>query len=111
MLGHGYNTALSYSLLSFAKFSPDGRYVLFTSDMNGSPRSDLFLAELPTGSVSTEGIVWTNIVYATANGNSLSKTPPGCGVGCCDGCADAGATSNKQIASGDSGLGKQTQRT
>jgi Tol biopolymer transport system component len=31
-----------------AKFSPDGRYALFTSDMNGSPRSDLFVMELPS---------------------------------------------------------------
>jgi len=34
--------------LSFAKFSSDGQYVLFTSDMNGSGRSDVFLAEVPT---------------------------------------------------------------
>jgi hypothetical protein len=48
LLAHAYNTTSVYTFYSFAKFSPDGRYVLFTSDMNGSGRSDLFLAELPT---------------------------------------------------------------
>jgi hypothetical protein len=47
LLAHAYNTAASYTFFSFAKLAPDGRYVLFTSDMNGSGRSDLFLAELP----------------------------------------------------------------
>lgn len=47
LLGHPYNTSRSYGTYSFCKLSPDGRYVLFTSDMNGSPRSDLFLAEMP----------------------------------------------------------------
>ncbi len=48
LLAHSYNTSANYTFYSFAKFSPDGNYVLFTSDMNGSPRSDVFLAELPT---------------------------------------------------------------
>ncbi len=52
LLAHAYNTTSNYTFLSFAKFSPDGHYVLFTSDMNGSSRSDLFLAELPRGSVA-----------------------------------------------------------
>jgi len=30
------------------RFAPDGRYVLFTSDMDGSGRNDVFLAELPS---------------------------------------------------------------
>lgn len=47
LLGHPYNTAATYNYWSFPKMSPDGAYVLFTSDMNGSARSDLFLAELP----------------------------------------------------------------
>jgi hypothetical protein len=47
LLGHPYNTSSNYTLYTFAKFSSDGRYVLFTSDMDGSARSDLFLAELP----------------------------------------------------------------
>jgi len=71
LLGHAYNTTNNYTFLSFAKFSPDGRYVLFTSDMDGSPRSDVFLAELPTGSAppppppppSTK--LWTGTVTAT----------------------------------------------
>jgi hypothetical protein len=47
LLGHPYNTSSDYTTYSFPKFSSDGRYVLFTSDMDGSGRSDLFLAELP----------------------------------------------------------------
>jgi hypothetical protein len=47
LLGHPYNTGTTYNYLAFAKFSPDGKYVLFTSNMNGSGRNDLFLAELP----------------------------------------------------------------
>ncbi len=47
LLGHPYNTTTTYNYFSFAKFSSDGQYVLFTSDMNGSGRSDVFLAELP----------------------------------------------------------------
>lgn len=48
ILAHLYNTTANYTYYSFAKLSSDGAYVLFTSDMNGSARSDLFLAELPT---------------------------------------------------------------
>jgi concanavalin A-like lectin/glucanase superfamily protein/Big-like domain-containing protein len=52
LLGHAYNTTGTYNYFSFAKFSSDGRYVLFTSNMNGSGRSDVFLAELPQGGSS-----------------------------------------------------------
>jgi hypothetical protein len=48
LLGHPYNTTSTYTFYTFAKFSPDGAYVLFTSDMDGAGRSDLFLTELPT---------------------------------------------------------------
>jgi hypothetical protein len=48
LLGHMYNTSTNYAFYSFPKFSPDGRYLMFTSNMNGSGRSDVFLAELPT---------------------------------------------------------------
>src|SRR2546427_6616423 len=50
-LFRSYNTSANYTFYSFAKFSPDGNYVLFTSDMNGSARSDVYLAELPTSAV------------------------------------------------------------
>src|SRR5206468_892759 len=43
----------------------------------------------------TQDVVWINLVNVTAAGNSIQKT------GGCDGCADAGATSQQQIASGD----------
>jgi hypothetical protein len=48
LLGHPYNTTDNYTFNTFAKLAPDGRYVLFTSDMNGAGRSDVFLAEVPT---------------------------------------------------------------
>lgn len=47
LLAHAYNTSAVYALSTFAKFSSDGKYVLFTSDMDGSGRSDVFLAEMP----------------------------------------------------------------
>lgn len=47
-LGHPYNATTDASGLAFAKLSADGHYVLFTSDMNGAGRLDLFLAEVPS---------------------------------------------------------------
>lgn len=47
-LAHAYNTSAVYERFPFAKLSPDGRYVLFTSNMNGQSRCDLFLAVVPT---------------------------------------------------------------
>ena len=47
LLAHHYNTSSAYIWSPFAKLSADGAYVLFTSDMNGSGRSDVFLAEMP----------------------------------------------------------------
>ena len=47
LLGHTYNTSTNYTTYSFARESADGRYVMFTSDMHGSLRSDVFLAEVP----------------------------------------------------------------
>jgi hypothetical protein len=47
LLGHEYNTSSVYALQGFAKPSSDGRYVLFSSDMDGAGRTDLFLAEVP----------------------------------------------------------------
>jgi len=47
LLGHPYNTSTNYTTYSFARMSADGRYVMFTSDMHGSARTDVFLAEVP----------------------------------------------------------------
>jgi len=52
ILAHPYNTSGTYEFLSFPKLAPDGKYVLFTSNMNGSGRSDVFLAELPAATNS-----------------------------------------------------------
>jgi hypothetical protein len=124
LLGHMYSGQKNYAHYSFCKFSPDGYYVLFTSDMNvdGTARSDQFLAELPTDNDATptptvsptatatptptptappsgcgtmQNVIWTSLVNVTATGNFLQKTAG------CDGCDDAGATSQQQIASGD----------
>ncbi len=48
LLGHSYNTSSDYGSYSFVKTSSDGKYVMFTSNMNGSGRTDVFLAEMPT---------------------------------------------------------------
>lgn len=48
-----------------------------------------------TASSAPQNLVWTNIVNATATGNTLQKTSG------CNGCADAGATSQQTITSGD----------
>jgi hypothetical protein len=37
LVGHPYNTTAAYNFYSFAKFAPDGKYVLFTSNMNAPP--------------------------------------------------------------------------
>jgi hypothetical protein len=50
---------------------------------------------IPPPPSTAQNVVWTNIVNATATGNSLQKTAG------CDGCADAGAVSSQTIASGD----------
>ena len=44
---------------------------------------------------TTQNVTWTNIVNATATGNTLQKTSG------CNGCPDAGATSQQTITSGD----------
>ena len=43
----------------------------------------------------SQNVTWTNLVNVTVNGNLLQKT------GGCDGCADAGATSQETISAGD----------
>ncbi len=48
-----------------------------------------------SGAPQNTNVVWTNIVNATATGNTLQKTAG------CDGCPDAGATSQQTITSGD----------
>src|SRR5689334_18406885 len=44
---------------------------------------------------ATQNVTWTNVVNATATGNTLTKTSG------CNGCPDAGATSQQTITSGD----------
>ncbi|HVH68720.1 MAG TPA: hypothetical protein VM716_12705, partial [Gemmatimonadales bacterium] len=45
---YGLNPAsLDYFADPFAQLSPDGKLVIFNSNMNGAPRYDLFVAEMP----------------------------------------------------------------
>ncbi|PYQ17752.1 MAG: hypothetical protein DMF81_26955, partial [Acidobacteria bacterium] len=71
LLGHPYNATSNYTYFTFAKFSSDGLYVLFTSDMNGSGRSDLFLAEVPQ-SGSSDTTPPTVSISAPAAGATVS---------------------------------------
>lgn len=57
ILGHPYNATSVYNYFAFPKISPDGAFVLFASDMNGTGRSDVFLAELPGGTVIPPPVV------------------------------------------------------
>jgi uncharacterized delta-60 repeat protein len=60
--------------------------------LNGADGND-FTGGTPSN--VAQPVVWTHVVNATANGNSLTKT------GGCAWCDDAGAVSVQQIASGD----------
>ncbi|HEV2852254.1 MAG TPA: hypothetical protein VHC97_05560 [Thermoanaerobaculia bacterium] len=83
-----------------ANLDVTGRYMIWTSNLGGN-RLDAFLVEVPyellTGGTAGGGgsVVWTSLVNATASGGSLQKS------GGCDGCDDAGAVSQQQIASGN----------
>jgi hypothetical protein len=68
VLGHPYNTSGDYTYYTFAKFSPDGKYVLFTSNMNGSARSDVFLAEVPQTAAAADTTPPTVSITAPAAG-------------------------------------------
>jgi len=39
--------AVAYWAIPWGKPSPDGKVVIFNSNMNGSSRYDLFIAEMP----------------------------------------------------------------
>jgi hypothetical protein len=71
LLGHSYNTTTTYTFYAFAKFSPDGRFVLFSSNMNGASRSDLFIAALPTTSPS-DTVAPTVSLTAPTGGSTVS---------------------------------------
>jgi hypothetical protein len=98
-----------------------GQYFIWTSNMGGS-RLDAFLVKVPghllTGTTTepgpeptpdpeeptpdpvgpsdpAAGIVWTELVNASVNGTTLTKTSG------CDGCSDAGAVADQEITAGD----------
>jgi hypothetical protein len=72
-------------------------YRVKSNDAAGNPAvsGDATFATSANGGTGTQNVVWTALVQATANGNSLQKTSG------CDGCADSGAISTQRIASGD----------
>ncbi|MBI2116975.1 MAG: hypothetical protein HYT85_18110 [candidate division NC10 bacterium] len=74
LLGHPYNATTVYNYFSFAKVSPDGQYVMFTSDMDGSGRSDVFLAEVPVQSGSTDTTPPTVSITSPGAGATVSGT-------------------------------------
>jgi hypothetical protein len=47
LLAHHYSVNISYWDYPFVMPSPDGKVVIFNSNMNGSGRYDLFIAEVP----------------------------------------------------------------
>ena len=47
LLLHHYSVNPVYFAIPWGKPSPDGKVVIFNSNMNGSPRYDLFVAEMP----------------------------------------------------------------
>jgi hypothetical protein len=47
LLAHHYSANPAYFADPFAQASPDGHVVIFNSNMNGSGRYDLFVAEVP----------------------------------------------------------------
>ncbi|TLY18844.1 MAG: hypothetical protein E6K68_10730 [Nitrospirae bacterium] len=73
LLGHPYNTSTNYTTYSFARLSADGRYVMFTADMNGSGRSDVFLAEVPL-SAGADTTPPTVSMTAPTSGATVSGT-------------------------------------
>ena len=102
LIAHTYDVNPDYYATEFVMPSPDGKVVIFNSNMQSSGRYDLFVAEMPLGGSpppppppSTQNVVWTNLTNVTANGNSVTKTSG------CDGCADAGPISSQTITSGD----------
>ena len=89
-----HESSADYYDTPFATTSPDGKLVMFASNMGKKDgRRDVFIAEVP---LSTTNVVWTNVMNAVANGNSLQET--------CGGCGNAGAQSSQSIASGDGSM-------
>ena len=86
LLGHAYNTTSDYTYFSFAKFSSDGQYLLFTSDMNGTGRSDVFLAELPQsgGTTPPPSTYSLGVLRAGSGSGTVTSVPSGisCGATC-----------------------------
>lgn len=104
LIAHHYSWpggALAYRQMPLATTSPDGKLVMFTSnmglrDVNRFGRLDVFVVEMPVA--SAEGadeqgpVVWNNTVNALLDGNSLYEN-------CA--CGHSVASSAQQILAGD----------
>ena len=112
----------SYTKLPKANLDVTGEYMVWSSNMGGG-RNDAFLVRVPkhllglsatnptptptptptppppppptSPTPSGTAVLWTSAVNVTLTANGLQKTNG------CDGCADAGAVSTQQLASGD----------
>ncbi|MDD1679225.1 MAG: Ig-like domain-containing protein, partial [Methanomicrobiales archaeon] len=91
------NLATSHSvLLTGLAANTSYHYQVLSRDGTGNLAvSGDFIFQTAPGGLAVQNVLWINLVNVTANGNSLQKTSG------CDGCQDAGATSQQQIASGD----------
>ncbi len=86
---HHYSRSIEYSNTPRANISRDGRFVAFTSDWGGSNRTDLFIAQVPSSSLSTpstsptptpnptpssSNAVFGNVIgFGMSGGNRLDK--------------------------------------
>lgn len=90
-----------YNKLPKGNLDVTGQYFIWTTNA-GTNRLDAFLVRVPMHRLDPEPtwepVRWTDRVHAEASGNTLRK------VSGCSGCADAGATSAQQVASGDLAL-------
>jgi hypothetical protein len=90
-----------YNKLPKGNLDPTGEYFIWTSNA-GTGRLDAFIVRVPAALLDPapewEPVRWVDLVNAAAASGTLQKTA-GCG-----GCADAGAASEQQIASGDGAL-------
>jgi hypothetical protein len=105
-----------YLKMPKGNLDPTGEYFIWTANA-GSGRLDAFVVRVPWERLgggapapaptqpaptppapTTESVRWTNTVNVSVSGGSLTKT------GGCGGCADAGASSEQRISSGEGGV-------
>ncbi|MEZ5285863.1 MAG: hypothetical protein R2712_13860 [Vicinamibacterales bacterium] len=88
-----------YAKLPKGNLDPTGEYFIWTANA-GTNRLDAYVVRIPGASSdpappSWSAVQWSSLVNAAATNGTLRKS------GGCGGCADAGAVSTRQFASGD----------